>query len=115
MSLLRKIKAPKEKLLLTAVWLLGAAFLYLSGIGCVFRFFFHVHCPGCGMTRALLSLARGDVAAAVAYHPMVFFLPVMYLCFLFETGPFRSKRWNILAWSLIGLGFLIHWITLLVG
>ena len=29
-----------------------------------------VSCPGCGMTRALGALARGDVAGAVALHPL---------------------------------------------
>ena len=27
-------------------------------------------CPGCGMTRALLSLATGDVDVALEYHPL---------------------------------------------
>ena len=31
---------------------------------------FGVPCPGCGLTRALLALARGDVAGAVRLHPL---------------------------------------------
>lgn len=27
-------------------------------------------CPGCGLTRALVHLAHGDLRAAVRYHPM---------------------------------------------
>ncbi len=28
-------------------------------------------CPGCGMTRAAGHLFRGDIAAAMTYHPLV--------------------------------------------
>ena len=31
----------------------------------------HVYCPGCGGTRALIALARGHVAEALYVHPPV--------------------------------------------
>ena len=31
-------------------------------------------CPGCGMTRAASSLIRGDLGAAIVYHPLVLLL-----------------------------------------
>lgn len=34
----------------------------------------HVYCPGCGGTRSLLALLRGDVLASVYYHPA---LPIL--------------------------------------
>jgi hypothetical protein len=37
---------------------------------CLLRRLFHLPCPGCGMTRALAALAKGDWAAAVALHPL---------------------------------------------
>jgi hypothetical protein len=30
----------------------------------------HVPCPGCGLTRATLAIARGDLARAFALHPL---------------------------------------------
>jgi hypothetical protein len=35
---------------------------------------FGIPCPGCGLTRATLALFRGDVAAALKFHPLVFVL-----------------------------------------
>jgi len=51
-------------------------FLELTGIGCPIRFVFHVQCPGCGMTRALLSALRFDFASAFAYHPAWAVVPI---------------------------------------
>jgi hypothetical protein len=35
---------------------------------------FGIPCPGCGLTRATLALFRGDVGAALHFHPLVFVL-----------------------------------------
>jgi Protein of unknown function (DUF2752) len=37
---------------------------------CPFRLLTGLPCPFCGMTRSLLALGRGDVAASVALHPL---------------------------------------------
>jgi hypothetical protein len=36
---------------------------------CLFRRLLGLPCPGCGMTRALAALSRGDWRAALAFHP----------------------------------------------
>lgn len=38
---------------------------------CPFALFTGMACPGCGMTRAASSLIRGDLTAALGYHPLV--------------------------------------------
>jgi hypothetical protein len=41
------------------------------GLGaCLVRHLTGVPCPGCGMTRAMLFLARGDWRRAVLFHPL---------------------------------------------
>ena len=42
---------------------------------CAIATLFHVPCPGCGMTRALLLLAQGDTAGSFRMHPLA--LPVL--------------------------------------
>lgn len=61
-----------------AVWaamlgVLVASFVYeatpLSGeILCVSRRFFGMPCPGCGLTRSFVAMAKLDVAAAFGHH-----------------------------------------------
>lgn len=57
----------------------GAVFFFggneLAGIvsrispGCPTRRFFGIACPGCGGTRALYALLRGDFLAAIRFNP----------------------------------------------
>lgn len=41
---------------------------------CFFRRFTGVSCPGCGLTRAFASLARGHWAEAFRFHPLSFLI-----------------------------------------
>lgn len=68
--------------------------LYLLDIGCVFRLMTGIPCPGCGMTRAWLAALRLDFAAAFAYHPLFWVVPIAFvLAFVRdEAAPSRLKR-----------------------
>ena len=55
-----------------------------------------IPCPGCGMTRAWLSLLRGDFAGAFRAHPLFWTLPFLVLLFLF-AGRMSKKAVLILA------------------
>jgi hypothetical protein len=50
----------------------AAAALALSPIHgeCGFRAVLGAPCPGCGMTRSILALARGDAAGSLRWHPL---------------------------------------------
>lgn len=91
---------------LLGLWLAAAV---LFGRACPFHSVTGLPCPGCGMTRAWLSLLRGDLTSAFRYHGMFWSLPVLLLLF-FCDGRLFSRRWaNLLLWSLLLLGFLANW------
>ncbi|MFO0607549.1 MAG: DUF2752 domain-containing protein [Polyangiales bacterium] len=46
-----------------------AALALLPFSTCLSRIVLRRPCPGCGMTRAVLALLRGDVAASLRYNP----------------------------------------------
>ena len=79
------VEKPLLKMLYMAVVLTLLAFLYISGVGCVWRFLFHYPCPGCGITRACVALVHGDFKAAFEYNYM----------FISFTSNFAAKN-NIL-------------------
>ena len=49
---------------------IAAARLLTTGpVVCGFRALFGIPCPGCGLTRCLAALCRGDLVAAFRVHP----------------------------------------------
>ncbi len=93
-----------KKTLLTGavVLLIGCAYLVLyqiTGIGipCPFRWVTHLNCPGCGVTRMLVSLFHFDFVSAFRYNAcLLIMLPVLIGLFIrwvylyIRTGSFRG-------------------------
>jgi hypothetical protein len=52
------------------VIIVAAALLLVPLKLCLLAVLFQVPCPGCGMTRALLCMLRGDMRGAVALHAL---------------------------------------------
>ncbi len=100
----------RRRLLLAAGLLAYFAVAYavfrLLGITCVFQHLLGIPCPGCGMTRALLSLLRLDFAAAWDYNPLIFLMPYVFVYLFFDLRPARLHRYLLLA---VGALALIHW------
>lgn len=47
-----------------------AALMLLDIYRCPFKAISGIPCPGCGMTRAVLSACKGDFREAFRYHPL---------------------------------------------
>ena len=62
---------------------------------CPFYFLFHIKCPGCGMTRAILSFLQLDIRAAFCYHPL-FPVVIFSAIYIFFSGKIlhREKERN---------------------
>ncbi|HLK58157.1 MAG TPA: DUF2752 domain-containing protein [Chthonomonadaceae bacterium] len=56
------------------------AHTHTEGPPCLLRTIFHIPCPGCGMTRSLEALWRGDLITSIRYHPLG--PPLFLLCCL---------------------------------
>ena len=62
----------------------------LSPIKCPVKYFLHFDCPTCGMTRAMISLLRGDIAGYMHFNPMA--LPfLLVLLFALHARLFPLK------------------------
>ena len=60
---------------IAAIGLLAAALLPRAWIEagpsfCPFRLWSGLPCPGCGLTRSVVALAHGDLAASLYFHPL---------------------------------------------
>ena len=62
---------------------------------CASQHLLGVPCPGCGFTRALVALARGDLGASLGFHPVAVPLLVGLGAFVFAALalPASSPRW----------------------
>lgn len=91
--------------------------LYLLDIGCVFRLMTGVPCPGCGMTRAWLAALRLDFAAAIAYHPLFWAVPIAFvLAFVREeVASSKLKRGIDIAVTVLCVLVVAVWIVRLVN
>lgn len=83
-------KRYKEILYPAAVIGLFYGVLFLFGITCPIKFITGVSCPGCGMTRAWLSVLRLDFAAAFHYHPLFMVPPAAIVIYFLKPVMNRN-------------------------
>ena len=99
-----------KKLLFTCAYFLLIFVLHKMEVGCIFLRFLNFPCPGCGMTRAWLSVFSLDLASAFRLHFMFWSAPVLYLYFLFDGRLFRNLKVNKGVFIVIAIGFAVNWI-----
>jgi hypothetical protein len=82
--------------------------------------FMNVPCPGCGLTRATVLAATGEISQALALHPLVFLLTPLYIAFMFAAvytyvrGPKPSRRMHPHLGTLVGVVMSVA-LVLMVG
>lgn len=91
--------------------------LYLLDIGCVFRLMTGIPCPGCGMTRAWLAALRLDFAAAIAYHPLFWVVPLAFvLAFVRDEATSGKAKHGIdIAIAVLCVLVVVVWIVRLIN
>ena len=101
----------------------GGLFYYvllppLSLPPCVLYQYFGLYCPGCGGTRAFVSLLHGHILQSLWYHPLVPYAALLYGTFMLSHGAARLTRFRYFhglrfrSWYLYGALCLVavNWI-----
>ena len=70
----------------------------------------HIFCPGCGGTRALIALARGQIGTALAVHP-----PVTVTLFLAAAYLLSQTAWRLRGRRGWALHYRPWWPAAIVG
>lgn len=100
----------KEKLI-SCLWILGAILaMYIFKIPCPIKWAFGIECPGCGITRAYISLLQWDLKQAFMHNHVFWVVPICGLFYLFDGKLFKNKWVNILleggAYALLVLNWI---------
>ncbi len=81
--------------------------------GCPIKYVLGIACPGCGMTRAWLAVARLDFSTAFAYHPLFLLSVVIVFAILFHPW-INFKKWRWLGIILITLFLIVYLLRLFI-
>ena len=88
---------------------------------CALRRIAHIGCPTCGLTRALAALARGELGASLALHPMAAVLAIelgaVWAWWGLGLARARSaldQRWIPWAVAANAAAFLVLWVVRLL-
>ena len=82
----------------------------LSTRSCFFPAFLHLYCPGCGGTRALRYLLKGNLISSFLAHPIVLYLLIIYVqclgmsfydVFLDKSGTWHVKVYMWQIWGIL--------------
>ena len=109
-----RIKNLTEKLITLGVIALIVVAMYFLDIQCFFKLIFKIPCPGCGITRAFISLLRLDLAAAFRFNPMFWAVPILGALYLFDGAIFKQRWLNYAITVGVLSGFIICWIVRLI-
>lgn len=95
------------KILLFGLFALLLAVWYWLDLPCIPRYITGFICPGCGMSRAWLSVLQLDFAAAFRYHPLFWCVPILAVYILYDGEPIQNRKVNYWVLGLLLAALLV--------
>ena len=90
--------------------------MFRQGFHCLFWLVTGLYCPGCGGTRAIRALLRGDIFLSIQYHPIVCYTLLVTILELVswqvakKTKNPRHYLGHVLGFVYLGVAIiLINW------
>lgn len=84
-------------------------------IPCPFYMLTGLYCPGCGVTRCILSILKLDFYAAFRYNPLVFILlPFIFIYVVYKIYIWLFNKKDKLTYKLEGYPIYILLIILII-
>lgn len=117
-------RAPERDVRGAAVFVLVMAGVFLAPFPvCPTRLLLRIPCPGCGATRAMMSLFHGDVHGSLHMHPLAVPATILLVPLLVHTtlAIFRRQasaempRWLLRAWQVLLIVATGLWIARFFG
>lgn len=113
--MLKKIKILIFAILFLIVGFISMWYLNIS-IPCVYYELTGIYCPGCGMTRAFLSLLKLDFYQALRYNAFSIIVAVLLALYilggiygwLFNKINFMEKKIPSLVWIIFIVALLVY-------
>lgn len=92
--------------------------------GCVMLRVSGLYCPGCGGTRAVVAMLKGDFVHSVLYHPAVLYGTTLFLVYFVSQTLMRITKGKVKGLSMkplylyillaiIGVNFIVRNVLLL--
>jgi hypothetical protein len=79
---------------------------------CPFKVLTGIPCPGCGMTRAILSIIKGDFHGAFGYNPFSFFL--LFVVVLSAVPGKQAEKLPSIAPVIMNYFFIVVLVAVLI-
>lgn len=94
--------------------LLILAAVFLLGWCCPFYCLLQIPCPGCGMTRAAISLMSGHLMESLQYH--LFLIPTLLMAVFYAFFWLRQNRKMLNAVLILWTaGMIVCWMIRVTG
>lgn len=101
---------------MTIFILLGLTLLcyFLNIRVCPFFYFFHIPCPGCGLTRSLIALIKCQPLTSLNYNPLGITIPFLFLLYIYCKSFKKTEKINIILKKYSTFFILIAIILLII-